>query len=123
MLSEDQCRAALLTALERESENFRQSGEETIHTGPFGDLPILTFSRDNHPSATDPRSKEDEIWDQMQEELKSLSTRSRRIIAKGSSHYIQIDRPDLLNSEVADLIRQIRGEALPSIDYGITKTE
>ena len=123
MLSEDQCGAALLTALERESENFRQSGEGTIHTGPFGDLPILTFSQDNHPSASEPRSKEDEIWDQMREELKSLSTRSRRIIAKGSSHYIQIDRPDLLNSEVADLIRQIRGEALPSIDYGTTKIE
>ena len=123
MLSEDQCGAALLTALERESENFRQSGEETIHTRPFGDLPILTFSQDNHPSASEPRSKEDEIWDQMQEELKSLSTRSRRIIAKGSSHYIQIDRPDLLNSEGAELIRQIRGEALPSIDYGTTKTE
>jgi hypothetical protein len=123
MLSEDQCGAALLTALERESENFRQSGEGTIHTGPFGDLPILTFSQDNHPSASEPRSEEGEIWDQMQEELKSLSTRSRRIIAKGSSHYIQIDRPDLLNSEGAELIRQIRGEALPSIDYGTTKTE
>ena len=123
MLSEDQCGAALLTALERESENFRQSGEETIQTGPFGDLAILTFSQDNHPSASEPRSKEDEIWDQMREELKSLSTRSRRIIAKGSSHYIQIDRPDLLNSEGAELIRQIRGEALPSIDYGTTKTE
>jgi pimeloyl-ACP methyl ester carboxylesterase len=123
MLSEDQCRAALFTALEREDEDFRQSGKETIHTGPFGDLPILIFSQDNHPSATEPRSKVDEIWDQMQEELKSLSTRSRRIIAKGSGHYIQVDRPDLLNSRVADLIRQIRGEASPSNDYGTTKTE
>ena len=123
MLSEDQCRAALFTALEREDEDFRQSGEETIHSGPFGDLPILIFSQDNHPSASEPRSKEDEIWDQMQEELKSLSTRSRRIIAKGSGHYIQIERPELLNSRVADLIRQIRGEAPPSLDYGTTKTE
>ena len=123
MLSEDQCRAALFTALEREDEDFRQSGKETIHTGPFGDVPILIFSQDNHPSASVPRSKVDEIWDQMQEELKSLSKRSRRIIAKGSGHYIQVDRPDLLNSKVADLIRQIRGEASPSIDNGTTKTE
>lgn len=123
MLSEDQCRAALYTALEREDESFHQSGNETIHTGPFGDLPILIFSQDNHPSGSDPLSKVDEIWDQMQEELKGLSTHSRRIIAKGSGHYIQIDRPDLLNSQVTDLIRQIRGEASPSIDYGTTKTE
>jgi hypothetical protein len=96
MLSQDQCRAALYTALEREDDNFHQSGKETIHTGPFGDLPILIFSQDNHPSGGEPRSKVDEIWDQMQEELKSLSTRSRRIIAKGSGHYVQVDRPDLL---------------------------
>ena len=123
MLSEDQCRAAVYTALEREDESFRQSGEETIHTGPFGDLPILIFSRDTQASGGEPESKVDEIWDQMQEELKPLSTRSWRIIAKGSGHYIHVDRPDLLNSKVADLIRQIRGGALPSIDYGTTKTE
>lgn len=123
MLSEDQCRAALFTALQREDESFHQSGEETIHTGPFGELPILIFSQDNHPSGNEQRSKVDEIWDQMQEELKSLSTRSRRIIAKGSGHYIQVDRPDLLNSEVANLIRQIRGETPPSTDFGTTKTE
>ena len=122
MLSEDQCRAAVFAAVEREDEDFHQSGKETIHTGPF-DLPILIFSQDNHPSGSDLQSKIDEIWNEMQEELKSLSTRSRRFIAKGSGHYIQIDRPDLLNSEVAVLIRQIRGEAPPSIDYGSTKTE
>jgi pimeloyl-ACP methyl ester carboxylesterase len=124
MLSEDQCRPSLFTALGREFESIRQSGNETIHTGPFGDIPILIFSQDTQPtSSTAPPSKEDEIWNQMQEELKRLSTRSRRIIAKGSSHYIQIDRPDLLNSEVASFIRQIRGEALPAPDYGSTKTE
>ena len=123
MLSEDQCRAGLYTALEREDEDFPQSGKETIHTGPFGDLPILIFSQDNHPSDSEPPSKVDEIWNQMQEDLKGLSTRSRRIVAKGSGHYIQADRSDLLNSEVTAFIRQIRGEALPSIDYGTTKTE
>lgn len=123
MLSEDQCRATLYTALEREDEDFHQSGEETFHTGPFGDLPILIFSQDNHPSGSEPRSTVDEIWDQMQEELKSLSTRSRRIIAKGSGHYIQVERSDLLNTEVTNFIRQLRDEVPPSLDYGTTKTE
>jgi pimeloyl-ACP methyl ester carboxylesterase len=123
MLSEDQCRATLYTALEREDEDFHQSGEETIHTGPFGDLPILIFSQDNHPSGSEPRSKVDEIWDQMQEELKRLSTRSRRIIAKDSGHYIQVERSDLLNAEVTNFVRQLRGEAPPSLDYGTTETK
>jgi pimeloyl-ACP methyl ester carboxylesterase len=59
----------------------------------------------------------------MQEDLKSLSAHSRRIIAKGSGHYVQVYRPDLLNAEVASFIQQIRDKALEPTDYGSTKTE
>jgi hypothetical protein len=62
------------------------------------------------------------VWDQEQEALKRLSTRSRRIIAKGSGHNIQIDRSDLINREVPIFIQQIRNGELRS-DYGSTKTE
>jgi hypothetical protein len=77
----------------------------------------------SHPSGSEPRSKVDEIWDQMQEELKGLSTRSRRIIAKDSGHYIQVEGSDLLNTEVTNFVRQLPGEAPPSLDYGTTETE
>ena len=59
----------------------------------------------------------------MQEELKKLSTRSRRIIARGSSHNIQIDRADLIEQEVLLFIEQIRGTAPQPTDYGSTITE
>ena len=59
----------------------------------------------------------------MQEDLKKLSTRSRRIIAKGSSHYVQIDRVSLLNGEVIAFIKQIRGEMPEPTDHGSTKVE
>jgi hypothetical protein len=32
----------------------------------------------------------------MQEELTHLSMRSSRVVAKGATHYIQFDRPDLV---------------------------
>ena len=64
-----------------------------------------------------------EAWDQMQEDLKKLSTRSLRIIAKGSPHYIQLERPDLLEREVPRFIEQIRGAAPAPTDYGSTRTE
>jgi pimeloyl-ACP methyl ester carboxylesterase len=44
----------------------------------------------------------------MQEEAKGLSGQSRRIIAEGSDHYIQNDRPDLVNREVASFVAMIR---------------
>ena len=59
----------------------------------------------------------------MQEDLKRLSTRSRRIIAKGSTHYVQLDRPDLIEREVPLFIAQIRGKAGQPANYGPTTTE
>lgn len=44
----------------------------------------------------------------MQEGAKGLSAQSMRIIAKGSDHYIQDDRPDLLNRETASFVAMIR---------------
>jgi hypothetical protein len=43
----------------------------------------------------------------MQESPKNLFTRSERIIAKGSGHYIQLDRPDVLTREVPIFVQQI----------------
>jgi hypothetical protein len=59
----------------------------------------------------------------MQEDLKRLSTRSRRIIAKGSGHYIQSERSDLIDKEVPLFIEQIRGAIPPPTNYGSTTTE
>jgi pimeloyl-ACP methyl ester carboxylesterase len=120
--AEDQChdRSA---AVAGERENFDRSGEETVHTGPYGTLPILIFSQD--PAHTAAQGQPLEVvkeWNQMQENLKLLSTRSRRIIAKGSSHYVQGDRPDLIEREVPIFIEQIRGTTPERRDYGSTQT-
>jgi pimeloyl-ACP methyl ester carboxylesterase len=101
-----------MDAEENELDAERVSGEETIHAGPFVGLPVLILSRDpnvlapNWPSAV---SKANSIaWSQMQEEAKGLSGQSRRIIANGSDHYIQNDRPDLVNREIASFVATIR---------------
>lgn len=127
MFAEDNCRPRI-SATQNEFANFEKSGEETVHTGPYGDLPVLIFSQDpnGHRPPQIPENLWKEftaIWNQMQENLKSLSTRSRRIIAKGSSHYVQVDRADLIKREVPIFIEQIRGAAPQPTDYGTTKTE
>lgn len=108
----DSCIPSQMDAMENELDAERASGEETIHAGPFGNLPVLILSRDpnvfapNWPAAV---SKANSIaWSQMQEEAKGLSGQSRRIIAKGSDHYIQNDRPELVNREIASFVTMIR---------------
>jgi pimeloyl-ACP methyl ester carboxylesterase len=118
----------LFSTIWNEYTNLQRSGEETINTGPYGGLPVLIFSRDPQldRQSTDlpPRLALElsVVWDQDQEALKRLSTRSRRIIAKGSGHPIQVERADLLNREVTIFIQQIRNNELRT-DYGSTTTE
>jgi hypothetical protein len=62
------------------------------------------------------------VWNSMQEEAKSLSPHSRRLIARHSDHDIQVDRPDLLNEAVTEFVTDIRNQDLSHLD-GTTRYE
>jgi pimeloyl-ACP methyl ester carboxylesterase len=93
---------------------FPESAAQTAATGPFGDLPLAVLSHD--PEAPEPEVPADVVrpmndaWAQMQDELAHLSTRGTRIVAKNSSHYIQIDRPDLVIEAVRGVVNEARQE-------------
>jgi pimeloyl-ACP methyl ester carboxylesterase len=106
-------------ALGPEEDSFQRSGEETLQTGPYGELPVLIFS---HDPARWPAEWESG-WDEMQEDLMKLSSRSRRVIAKKSTHVLSFERPDLISKEVSLFVEQIRGKAPQPANYGTTVTE
>jgi pimeloyl-ACP methyl ester carboxylesterase len=114
-------------AIAAETESIHRSGHETARTGPYGSLPILIISEDTAATRLplSPQQMTDwaNISNQMQEDLKNLSTRSRRIIAKGSGHYVQMFRADLIEKEVPLFIEQIRGTVPQPTNYGSTITE
>lgn len=116
----DTCVPSEITAVEGELDSERLSGEETVHAGPFAALPVLILSRDPAvlPSNWPPEVARANaiVWNTMQEEAKSLSPHSRRLIARHSDHYIQIDRPDLLNEAVTGFVTDIRTQDLSHLD-------
>jgi pimeloyl-ACP methyl ester carboxylesterase len=123
--AEDHCEIHVDSPM-NEMRNIERSGRETVHSGPYGSLPILILSHDPEKTMATENSTQraaEAAWSQMQEDLKKLSTRSRRIIAHGSSHYIQIDRADLIEKEVPLFIQQIRGTAPQPTNYASTITE
>jgi pimeloyl-ACP methyl ester carboxylesterase len=126
VLGEDQCRSHF-DALLNEYNNFNASSAETLHSGPFGALPILFVSHDPAtgaaPNEPPEARKLEPLYAQMQEELKQLSTHSLRIIAKGSGHEVHLDRKELVVNAVRDFIAQIRGTAPPPTNYDTTITE
>ena len=111
---EDVCHTEYGTCL-AELEGRDRSDQQTANTGPYGELPVLILSHDPAQKGV--------VSDQSQEELKKLSTRSRRVIAKGSGHYIMFDRPDLIEREVPLFIEQIRGTAPWAAAFGSTSAE
>jgi pimeloyl-ACP methyl ester carboxylesterase len=125
------CKVSVIDATNAESDAFDRPSDETLHTGPFTPLPILVLSSDTDkvineanpgPFKREDVKKVNAIWDGMQEDLKHLSTNGRRIVARGSDHYVEVDRTDLINREVPAFIQQIR-TGTPSPDNGTTKIE
>ncbi len=120
--AENRCHLLVLSPV-GEMLVFDQSGAETVHT-TFGNLPILVLSSDPARTLADHRPQAMvDAWERMQANLARLSTRGRRIIAKGSPHYIQLVRPDLIEKEVPLFIEQIRGTAPQPSNYGSTTVE
>jgi len=127
MRKEDICRIHY-EALSAELRAFDESSGEVGRSHGFGSLPILVFSHD--PLGPVPRRAQPEAveatqraWNEMQENLKTLSTRSRRVIVTGSSHQLFEERPGLVETDVTEFIQQIRAAAPQPSDYGSTKRE
>jgi pimeloyl-ACP methyl ester carboxylesterase len=95
-----------------ELKSFPKSGAQAAGTGPLGDIPLVVLSHDpDKPSAdlpADLAKPTNEAWEKMQEDLAHLSSRGTQMIAKNSSHYIQIDRPDLVIDAVRNVVEQVR---------------
>jgi pimeloyl-ACP methyl ester carboxylesterase len=119
---EDRCHEPF-QAMQAEMDAFDVSGQETVNTGPFGDMPILILFHDLAIDASDiPQSLIEETQANQNAFLK-LSTRSRRVIVKKSGHFIHIDRPDVVEREVGDFIDRIRGDKpeLPPMQSVVTE--
>jgi len=94
-----------------------ENGSFYANTGPLGDMPLIVLSHD--PQVNDfggffsPADliKAERAWMEMQGELRTLSSRSKWIVAKGSPHWIQIHRPELVAAAVQEIVNDARGTA------------
>lgn len=81
-----------------------ESAAQVRATGPLGKIPLIVITEDPNRN-----SKEFlPAFERGQAELARLSTNSQRIIATGSGHQIQLERPDLVIQAVRDIIARAR---------------
>jgi pimeloyl-ACP methyl ester carboxylesterase len=100
-----------------EAQVTDEDGSFAASTGPLGDMPLIVLSHD--PQVNDfggffsPSDlvKAERAWMEMQGELRTLSSKSKWIVAKGSPHWIHILRPELVAAEVQEIVNDARGTA------------
>ena len=106
------CRVSPFRESHEESVHFREDGEQVRAAGSLGNRPLVVVSRDPLKLWTElPTDVEKDINqanEAMQQELARLSSASSRVIAKGSGHYIQIQRPDVVIEAVHKVVEQCR---------------
>jgi pimeloyl-ACP methyl ester carboxylesterase len=88
------------TAAYLEEEGVPESNRQVANAGPFPEVPLVVIAATDHG----PYFRE---WEptlmRLQRQLAALSPRSTFIVAEGSGHDVQIDRPDI----VVDTVRRM----------------
>ena len=83
----------------------------------LGDIPLIVLSKSHLDPETVPPGaaitpevlqEYERTSEQLQLELAALSTNSKRIVADGSGHYIQLDRPDVVIRAIEALLAVAR---------------
>jgi pimeloyl-ACP methyl ester carboxylesterase len=107
----ESCRPQYSRAWLSESDAFWIAGEQAQQAHCCGALRLVIISQDPDrpkPGWSAASIAANPIWNRLQENLKTLSPHSRRIIARGSGHHVMFDRPDVIIAATSQLILEIR---------------
>jgi pimeloyl-ACP methyl ester carboxylesterase len=102
-MSQPRIQNALKTNHELSPECFSEAEAITKeHPHPLNDKPLVDVSRGED------RSPE---YDKFQVDLLSLSRNSKEIVAENSSHFVIIDRPDVVIDAIRQVVQAVRNKA------------
>jgi pimeloyl-ACP methyl ester carboxylesterase len=79
----------------------------------FGNKPLRVVSHHRRwrmdPSMSDEVSERvEKVWDELQESLLSLSTRSARKVAQRAGHYVQAEEPQIVVDAILEVLAELR---------------
>lgn len=119
-----------LDALLAESNGMTATMEEAGTFRQLGSRPLIVLTAmapmDSATRAATKLSKEQAdkfqaVWKSLHDEEASWSSRSEHIVVPDATHYIQIDRPDVVIAAVRKVVSMVR-EPAPAADSSATKS-
>ena len=117
----EMCRPEYEGADLEEWMDFERAGQQAARLTSFGNVPLVVISQDpDRPKTgwTEQAIAAQPIWAKEQEALKSLSPKSWHVVAKGSRHHVQGDRPDIVLGEIKRMLDYLHGG--PEPPFGTT---
>ena len=118
------CRPGYVGGEDSEVMDFEKTCNQAGRLKSFGNVPLLVISRDpdlKTEKMTEKKAANQRAWEREQEELKSLSPQSWRVIARGAGHAVHHDRLDLVVVEMTSLISYLRSGPAPPFGSTMTK--
>jgi len=101
-----------LAAASEENKNLEALAKEAGKITSFGNIPLVVItgtseSRRNEYPTKELGLKVEKIWMEMQTELLGLSTNSEHVLASKSSHYVQLEQPELIIEAIRKQLREV----------------
>lgn len=93
-----------------EEAGTSRSNWQVRNAGPFPNIPLVVLTATNHGS---PDREKDAWWMELQRELAAASLQGQHLIAEGSGHYIQDERPALVIDTIKAMIRKLQRIEVP----------
>lgn len=109
-----ECDWKIVKARQAEVDALKDNSDEARHAGSLDSLALVVVSRDPQKGAApgmlppDLSRRFESQWVQLQEELTHLSTNGSRVVAAGSTHYIQLDRPDVVIAAIQKVLEETK---------------
>jgi pimeloyl-ACP methyl ester carboxylesterase len=114
--------ATSLKSLLRETAAVRMSLAEAGHARELGAIPLIVLAAASEMSAAELQLQQmtpDQgkafrvVWQQLQQDASTWSSRGRLIVVSDATHFIQFDKPDLVIASVREVVADARKPAAP----------
>jgi pimeloyl-ACP methyl ester carboxylesterase len=79
---------------------YTTASEEIRAAGSFGSYPVRVLTATDHPVSP----AREELWESMLASLAAEATNGEQVIVRGSGHYIQLDRPDVVVQSILETL-------------------
>lgn len=108
------------TTLTDEGAALPETTDQVLYARLLGNLPLIVLTATGPmwwpdlPTNVD-QLKFHQMWLKLQTDLTRLSTNRRQLFADRSSHFINFDQPELINSAILQMLDQHRKGASPTL--------